>query len=82
MTELEPGVRSGYRPVSGPLRTHNVYTFEPGAGGTLVTLTDEIELRGIFGLLEPVMGRMVRRQYKASLGRLKAILEAPPAKGD
>jgi hypothetical protein len=29
-----------------------------------------------------VMGRMVRRQYKANLGRLKAILEAPPAKGD
>jgi len=25
---------------------------------------------------------MVRRQYKANLGRLKAILEAPPAKGD
>jgi hypothetical protein len=39
-------------------------------------------LRGIFGLLEPVMGRMVRQQYKASLGRLKSILDAPPAKGD
>jgi len=25
---------------------------------------------------------MVRRQYKANLGCLKAILEAPPAKGD
>jgi len=82
VTELEPGVRFGYRPVSGPLRTHNVYTFEPDGGGTLVTLTDEIELRGIFGLLEPVMGRMVRRQYKASLGRLKSILDAPPVKGD
>jgi hypothetical protein len=53
VTELEPGVRFGYRPVSGPLRTHNVYTFEAESGGTLVTLTDEIELRGIFGLFEP-----------------------------
>ena len=56
VTELEPGVRFGYRPVSGPLRTHNVYTFESETGGTRVTLTDEIELRGIFGLFEPLMG--------------------------
>jgi hypothetical protein len=81
VTELEPGARFGYRPVSGPLRTHNVYVFEPDADGTLVTLTDEIELGGIFRLLEPMMGRMVRRQYAANLGRLKAVLEAQPAKG-
>lgn len=81
VTELEPGARFGYRPVSGPLRTHNVYTFEPDAGGTLVTLTDEIELSGIFGLFEPLMARMVRRQYGTNLGRLKAILEAQPATG-
>ena len=76
VTELEPGARFAYRPVSGPLRTHNVYTFESVAGGTLVTLTDDIELSGILGLFEPLMGRMVGRQYEANLGRLKAILEA------
>lgn len=81
VTELESGSRFGYRPVSGPLRTHNVYTFEPDADGTLVTLTDEIELGGILRLFEPLMGRMVRRQYTANLGRLKAILEAQPSKG-
>ena len=81
VTELEPGARFGYRPVSGPLRTHNVYTFEPDAGGTLVTLTDEIELSGIVRLFEPLMARMVRRQYGANLGRLKAILEAQPTAG-
>ena len=56
VTALEPGMRFGYRPVSGPLRTHNVYTFEPDAGGTLVTLTDEIELSGFFRLFEPLDG--------------------------
>jgi uncharacterized protein YndB with AHSA1/START domain len=81
VTELEPGVRFGYRPVSGPLRTHNVNTFEPDTGGTLVTLTDEIKLGGIFRLLEPLMGRVVRRGYEANLVRLKAILEAQPASG-
>ena len=81
VTELEPGARFAYRPVSGPLRTHNVYTFESKAGGTQITLTDEIELSGIFRLLEPVMARVVRRQYQANLSRLKTILEAPPARG-
>ena len=81
VTELEPGARFAYRPVSGPLRTHNVYVFEREDGGTLVTLTDEIELSGIFGLFEPLMGLVVRRGYEANLGRLKAILEAQPARG-
>ena len=80
VTELEPGARFGYRPVSGPLRTHNVYSFQSEAGGTLVTLTDEIELSGIFRLFESLLARMVGRQYGANLGRLKAILESRPAK--
>jgi uncharacterized membrane protein len=81
VTELEPGARFGYRPVSGPLRTHNVYAFEPDAGGTVVTLTDEIELDGILGLFEPLLGAMVRRQYRANLGRLKAVMETQVAGG-
>jgi uncharacterized protein YndB with AHSA1/START domain len=81
VTELEPGSRLAYRGAAGPLRTHNVVTFESVAGDTQVTWTDEVELRGIFGLLEPLMGRMVRRGYEADLGRLKAILEGQPAAG-
>ncbi|OGO56928.1 MAG: hypothetical protein A2Z32_00960 [Chloroflexi bacterium RBG_16_69_14] len=81
VTELEPGARFAYKPVSGTLRTHNVYAFEPDAGGTVVTLTDEIELDGILGLFEPLLGAMVRRQYRANLGRLKAIMETQVAAG-
>jgi len=81
VTELEPGSRFAYRGAAGPLRTHNIVTFERVAGGTQVTWTDDVELGGIFGLLEPLMGRMVRRGYEADLARLKAILEAKPAKG-
>ena len=53
----------------------------PDAGGTVVTLTDEIELDGILGLFEPLLGAMVRRQYRANLGRLKAIMETQVAAG-
>jgi hypothetical protein len=78
---LEPGSRFEYRGAAGPLRTHNVVTFERVAGETEVTWTDEVELAGLLGPLEPLMGRLVRRGYEADLGRLKAILEAQPAKG-
>ena len=80
VTALEPGSRFEYRGAAGPLRTHNVVTFERVAGGTQVTWTDEIELGGLLGPLEPLVGRLVSRGYEADLGRLKAILEAQPAK--
>lgn len=80
VTALVPGSRFAYRGAAGPLRTHNIVTFESVAGGTQVTWTDDVELDGILGLLEPLMGRMVRRGYEADLVRLKAILEAQPAK--
>ena len=79
VTAWERGSRFAYRGAAGPLRTHNIVTFERVAGGTEVTWVDDVELRGIFRLLEPLMGRMVRRGYEADLGRLKAILEAQPA---
>jgi len=41
-----------------------------------------VQLTGILGLFEPLLDRMVRRQYQANLSRLKANLEAQPAKGD
>ena len=81
VTALEPGSRFAYRGAAGALRTRNIVNFESVAGGTQVTWTDDVELRGIFGLLEPLMGRVVRRGYEADLGRLKAILEAQPANG-
>jgi hypothetical protein len=81
VTALEPGSRFAYRGAAGPIRTHNIVTFESVAGGTQVTWTDDIELGGILGVFEPLMGRMVRRGYEADLGRLKAILEAQPANG-
>ena len=49
------------------------------AGGTLGTLADEFELAGILGLFEPLMARMVSRQYQGNLGTLKVILEARAA---
>lgn len=76
VTALEPGEAFGYRPVSGPLLTDNIYTFGSQDGGTLVTLTDDIRLQGIARVLLPVMPVLVRSAYRKNLSGLKAILEA------
>lgn len=79
ITALEPGFRFGYRPVKGPLKTNNLFTFETQAGGTLVVLTDDIGLNGIFKVLMPVMPTLVRSGYRKNLAGLKAALEAQPS---
>lgn len=81
VTALEPGAALGYRPVKGPLRTNNLYTFESQDGGTLVVLTDEIGLNGIFRVLLPVMPAFVRSVYRKNLAGLKAALESQPSYG-
>jgi uncharacterized protein YndB with AHSA1/START domain len=75
VTEVEPSARFAYRGEAGPLSTINTYTFESDAYGTKVTHTDEVELRGMLRLIEPLLGRMLRRQFEADLASLKAHLE-------
>lgn len=79
VTALEPGSTFGYRPVSGPLRTDNLYTFERRDGGTLVVLADDIELSGAFRVLMPVVPAFVRSVYRKNLAGLKAACEAQPS---
>lgn len=81
VSALEPGVRFGYRPIKGPLRTDNLYTFEARAGGTLVVLTDDIGLSGIFKVFLPVMPSIVRSGYRKNLAGLKSALEAQASSG-
>ena len=78
VTALEPGVEFGYRPVKGPLRTNNLYTFEAQAGGTRVVLTDDLGLSGVFRVLLPLMPAFVGSVCRKNLAGLKATLEARP----
>jgi hypothetical protein len=55
------------RPIKGPLKTDNLYTFEAESGGTLVVLTDDIDLNGIFKVFLPVMPSLVRSGYRMAL---------------
>jgi uncharacterized protein YndB with AHSA1/START domain len=80
VTALEPGVRFAFTGVMGPFTGHNNYTFESVAGGTKVTDVAESETSGALRLFDPLMGRMMRRQFEANLAALKDRLETQVAK--
>ena len=57
----------------GVLASHGAFDAE--ADGTRLTSRVELDGRGLFGLLEPVIGAGLRREMKDALPALKAILE-------
>lgn len=74
----EPGKLVTFRTTSGPPLVAS-YFFEPAPGGTRLTSRVEMQGAGLFGLLEPVIGAGLRREMKAALPALKALLEIPVA---
>lgn len=52
------------------------YITESTAEGTKVTSKMEMESKGLFGLAEPLITPSLRREFVASLGELKDMLES------
>jgi len=73
----EPHRLVTFRTTSGP-RLVASYLFDAVADGTRLTSRVELEGAGLFGLLEPVVGAGLRREMKAALPALKALLESGP----
>jgi uncharacterized protein YndB with AHSA1/START domain len=76
ITVFEPPKRNGWKATSGPFPMEGVFTFDEVEGGTGVTLHVEVEAGGFFKLAEPLVIRMVRRQFETSLNNLKDLMEA------
>lgn len=78
VTEYEPGRLVAHRSVSGPMVIHTACIAEPAGEGCRVTVTYEPERLpgGVFGrMMAPLTSRIVRRNYRADLVRLKDIVE-------
>ena len=79
VTEFEPGRRIAHRSVAGAMEILTACIAEPAGTGCRATVVYE-PLRlpgGVVGrLLAPLTARMVRRNFRADLARLKDILEA------
>jgi len=86
VTEYQPGERIAHRTVKGPIPLNTACICEPSGGSCLTTVigaTDRLP-GGLLGrFAAPVVARVIRRGFKADLGRLKKILEADrPATDD
>ena len=76
VAEYEPNSKFTIKSTSGPVASKDKFTFESVAGGTKVTRVTEAELGGFFKLAEPLVARMLRRQFETNFANLKDLLEA------
>jgi carbon monoxide dehydrogenase subunit G len=75
ITTFDPNRRLEFQTVTGPVRPHGRYEFEPVEGGTRLTFSLDAELRGLQKLL---IGGAVQRTMDSevrTLDHLKRVLE-------
>ena len=76
VTEYEPNRKWFLKPTSGPISAEMEFHFESVASGTKVSLVGEADTGGFFKLADPIVNRMLQRQYDTNLATLKDLLEA------
>ena len=83
VVELDPEHRLVMRTDEGPFPMETTYTWEAdGADRTRMTLQNRGTPAGFASVTAPVLAQAMRRANVKDLARLKAVLEAPPARGD
>jgi uncharacterized membrane protein len=75
ITDFEPNRTMASKSLSGPVSGVITTSFEPANGGTKVTWAIEGESKGFFGMADPLLGQIFKRQIEAQLGTLKDLLE-------
>lgn len=76
VTEYEPNRKFAIKSTSGPVENEDKFTFESISGGTKVTRKTEGEMGGFFRMAEPLVVRMLNRQFENNFANLKDLLEA------
>jgi len=68
--------RLAVRTIKDAIAAQSTETFDPVPGGTRMRWVREVELRGIFKLLAPLLARMLGRRLDMLLATIKHLLEA------
>lgn len=76
VTAYEPNKTWGIKATSGPIPFEMKVDFEAVEGGTMLTVTGQAEMGGVFKLVEPIVARMTMRQIESDFANLKDVLEA------
>jgi uncharacterized membrane protein len=78
ITAYEPNKKLAFEVTSGPIPIAGSLTFEPAEGGVNVVFATEVDLADSFRLAEPLLTRMLQKQFETSLTTLKDLLEGHP----
>ena len=76
VTVFEPNKRYGFKSVSGPVDSCNLYTFEISQAATKVTLSAETNPKELSQPNSAMVVKQFKKQHKENLAMLKSILEA------
>ena len=73
----EPPTKIEVKTIEGPVSVEAEYALEAiGEGKTKLTVSGEADVADVFDLVEPIIERIARRQWDASLENLKDLLES------
>lgn len=73
--DYEPGKVVQFRVIEGPIPAEVTETFTSVSGGTELTVKVAVRPRGLLRLLQPLLGRMIDKNWQGNLVRLKKLLE-------
>ncbi len=79
VTEYDPGRRFAYETTSGPAKIRGFYQFRSDGQRTHADIRTEVQLTGGLRLVEGLVAGQIEEEFRASLLRLKRVLEAHPA---
>jgi polyketide cyclase/dehydrase/lipid transport protein len=75
LVEFERPTRISFRGKGSRMSVAGTFVLTPIAGGTMVTLTADLEPRGPFRIAAPLMAQLIRRQNTTAAERLQRALQ-------
>lgn len=75
VTEYKPNKKFTIKAASGPVKSEDEFIFEPVEGGTKLIRKTKGEVGGFFKMAEPLVSRMMSRQFDTNFANLKDLLE-------
>jgi len=75
VTEFISNKNYGFKTLSGPIQLKTSYSFKAVDHGTTVVVTTQVSPDGFFKLVDPVVARVAKLQFKENLAKLKKLLE-------
>jgi len=76
VTEFETNKGYGFETISGPIQLQTSYNFEIVDHGTNVIISSLINPGGFFKMIDPIVARAAKKQFKENLTTLKELLES------